>query len=145
LISHPKFYYFDCGVYHALRPKGFLDEPTEVLGHALETLVAQHLRAWCDYSDFETELYFWRTKSGNEVDFILYGENEFVAIEVKHSKHINPKDLNGLKSFSEDYPQAKLILLYRGEERLQKGKIVCCPVEDFLLELRPNKLIRQIV
>lgn len=147
LISHPKFYYFDCGVYNALRPKGPLDEPAEIQGHALETLVAQHLRAWCDYSDFacKTELYFWRTKFGNEVDFIVYGEKEFVAIEVKHSMHIHPKDLNGLRAFSEDYPQATCIVLYRGKERLQKGNILCCPVEDFLLRLVPDRLIEEIV
>ena len=50
------------------------------------------------------KIYFWRTKSGNEVDFIIYGENNFYAIEVKNSNKIRSKDLNGLKYFINDYP-----------------------------------------
>ena len=43
LIAHEKFYYFDVGVYHALRPAGPLDQPEEIEGISLEGLVAQHL------------------------------------------------------------------------------------------------------
>jgi predicted AAA+ superfamily ATPase len=79
LTTHPKFYYFDAGVYVALRPSGPLDKPEEIAGLAVETLVAQHLRAWLSYSRAEGELFFWRTKSGLEVDFIIYGEIGFYA------------------------------------------------------------------
>jgi predicted AAA+ superfamily ATPase len=84
LVKQSKFYFFDCGVYKSIRPSGPLDLPEEINGAALEGLVAQHLRAWIDYSDNKNKLFFWRTKSGTEVDFIVYG-NEFTAIEVKHS------------------------------------------------------------
>jgi len=75
---------------------------------------------------------------GVEVDFILYGSAGLYAIEVKNASVIHPKDLTGLKNFSEDYPEAILILLYRGKERLQKHNIICIPVEQFLLELHPG-------
>ena len=42
---HPKFYFFDAGVFRSLRPRGPLDSAVEIDGHALEGLVAQHLRA----------------------------------------------------------------------------------------------------
>jgi predicted AAA+ superfamily ATPase len=58
-------------------------------------LVAQHLRAWIDYSGRDHQLSFWRTKSGNEVDFIVYGRDGFWAIEVKHTAHLRPADLRG--------------------------------------------------
>lgn len=58
LSSHPKFYLFDAGVYKVLRPKGPLDRPEEIDGAALEGLVAQHLTAWCDYSEKHTSLFF---------------------------------------------------------------------------------------
>ncbi|MEB3257098.1 MAG: DUF4143 domain-containing protein [Cyanobacteriota bacterium] len=47
LVQHQKFFYFDVGVYRSLRPRGPLDAPEEIDGMALETLVAQHLRAFC--------------------------------------------------------------------------------------------------
>lgn len=71
LSVRPKFYFFDAGVYQILRPKGPLDYPEEINGLSLETLVAQHLRAWLDYTKKEGQLYFWRTKNGLEVDFII--------------------------------------------------------------------------
>ena len=45
LAAHPKFFWFDAGVFRALRPAGPLDRPGEIAGAALEGLVAQHLRA----------------------------------------------------------------------------------------------------
>ena len=42
LTGHPKFYFFDCGVYRKLRPRGPLDSADEIGGAALEGLVAQH-------------------------------------------------------------------------------------------------------
>jgi len=141
LSSHPKFYLFDSGVYQVLRPKGPLDRPEEINGAGLEGLVAQHLRAWCDYSRKQSSLYFWRTRSGLEVDFIIYGEESFYAIEIKSGKKVFPDDLKGLQAFLEDYPEAKAYLLYQGKEKLKIGKIFCCPVGEFLKNLIPNQWI----
>ncbi len=138
LSSHPKFYYFDTGVYLSTRPKGPLDKPEEIGGHALETLVAQNLTAWIDYSKHPGQLFFWRTKSGLEVDFIVYGEIGFYAIEVKNSARIRDDDLRGLVEFKKDYPACECILLYRGTEKLKKKDILCVPVDEFLVQLRPN-------
>ncbi len=140
IVSHPKFYYFDSGVYYKLRPKGPLDNPAEIAGMALEGLILQHLRAWSDYSQDPVELYYWRTKAGVEVDFIIYSENYFACIEVKNSAKISNGDLKGLKTFILDYPNALPILLYRGKDKLIKDGIQCWPVENFLLELLPNIL-----
>jgi len=141
LVAHPKFYLFDTGVYRSLRPKGPLDRPEEIAGQALEGLVGQHLRAWIDYSENDFSLYFWRTRSGVEVDFIVYGSENLYAIEVKNSARIHPKDLNALKSFKQDYPRSKAYLLYRGKERLMRHDILCMPCEEFLRVLRPGRSI----
>ncbi len=142
LTSHPKFYFFDAGVYRALRPRSVLDITSEIDGSAIEGLVAQHLRAWIEYTEEKHSLYFWRTKSGLEVDFVLYGPQVFAAIEVKNSQYIHPKDLQGLEAFLEDYPEAQALLLYRGKEKmLLKEKILCLPCNDFLRQLHPNTLL----
>ena len=38
MTTHPKFLFFDVGVFRALRPQGPLDVPEEIDGAALETL-----------------------------------------------------------------------------------------------------------
>jgi predicted AAA+ superfamily ATPase len=141
LISHPKFYYFDCGVFRSLRPTGPLDSPHEIDGAGLEGLVAQQLRAWIAYSDTSCDLYYWRTKSGVEVDFILYGQDTFCAIEVKNTAKVNRKMLKGLMTFQEDYPEAQPLLLYRGTERLCINNILCLPCEQFMRGLVPSQPI----
>ncbi len=139
LITHNKFYFFDCGVFQSIRPKGILDSPSEIGGQSIEGLVLQHLMAWNDYSNNRNKIYYWRTKSGVEVDFIVYGETEFWAIEIKNSNKINTSELNGLTSFKEDYPEANLLFLYRGTEKLKKNDILCMPVDEFLKQLTPNQ------
>lgn len=134
-ISHPKFYYFDAGVYRTLRPKGPLDTPEEIGGTALETLVFQELSAINEYERLGFQLYFWRTVDQREVDFILYGEKGLLAIEVKSSKTIHPSDLYGLKAFQEEYPMAKLFLFYGGKEILRKGDIDVLPIGEVLPSL----------
>jgi len=138
MTAQPKFYLFDTGVYFHLRPKGPLDSLNEIGGMALEGLVLQHLKAWCDYSDGQVDCYFWRSRGGAEVDFILYGEHHFHALEVKNAKQIHPKSLRSLKTFLIDYPEANAVLLYGGTEKLMVDGILCCPVDDFLLQLKPN-------
>lgn len=140
VVSHPKFYYFDAGVYYNLRPKGPLDKTSEINGIALEGLILQHLRAWNDYSKTKHELSYWRTKSGSEVDFVIYGEQHFLALEIKNSTKVFSKDLKALKAFISDYEMAKAILLYRGKDKLLVDGITCWPVADFLAELRPDHL-----
>ena len=83
IVNHEKIYLFDTGVFRSLRPKGPLDRPEEIDGQALEGLVAQHLRAWAAYSRHHADLFFWRTRAGTEVDFVVYGEPGLQAFEVK--------------------------------------------------------------
>jgi predicted AAA+ superfamily ATPase len=59
VAAHPKFYFFDAGVFRANLPTGPLNSPAELDGAALEGLVAQHLRAWCDYSTGGHKLHYW--------------------------------------------------------------------------------------
>lgn len=138
LISHPKFYYFDTGVFRSLRPQGPLDRLSELDGQSLEGLVAQHLRAWCAYRDKKDQLFFWRTRWGLEVDFVIYGPQGMAALEVKNTDRVRPEDLNGLIAFREDYPESTVALLYRGKKPMKLKGILCLPCDDFLRALTPD-------
>lgn len=144
MSAHPKFYYFDSGVYNSLRPKGILDRPEEIGGASLEGLIAQHLRAWISYSGTDSSLHFWRSQRGLEVDFVIYGQNEFVAIEVKNSDRIRTEDLRSLKEFVKDYPEARRFLIYRGKHRLIRDGILFIPAEEFLKNLHPLESVSKL-
>jgi hypothetical protein len=59
-------------------------------------------------------------------------------LEVKNTVKVNPKMLQGLLAFHEDYPEAFILFLYRGKERLKMNGVLCLPVEQFLINLRPE-------
>jgi len=135
LITHAKFYYFDAGVYRTIRPAGPLDSPAEIDGPALETLVLQELRAINDYRGLGYDIQFWRTKHGLEVDFVLYGPQGLIGVEIKRARTINPRDLKALREFKADYPEARCLLLYGGEQPLFIGDIRVIPIRDALRSL----------
>ncbi len=135
LTAHPKFYFFDAGVFRTLRPRGPLDSADEIDGPALETLVLEVLRAENANHALEYELYFWRTPEGAEVDFVLYGPRGLHAIEVKRSSRFSEADLAVLRVFCADYPEAKGWLFYGGTKRYRFGAIEVLPVIDALPRL----------
>jgi predicted AAA+ superfamily ATPase len=130
LVTHPKFYFFDAGVFHALRPAGPLDPPEEIQGAALETLVLQELRATIANHDLGLQVSYWRSRKKEEVDFVLYGAGGLIAVEVKRSGRFREQDMSALREFCGDYPMAKGYLLYTGSERLRYGPIDVLPVEE---------------
>jgi predicted AAA+ superfamily ATPase len=134
--AHPKFFYFDVGVYRAVRPRGPLDAPEEIDGAALETLLLQHARALGDTLGLGYEWSFWRTRSGEEVDLVAYGERGLLAFEVKRTDRLRPGDLRGLRAFVAEYPMARAFLLYGGDRVLHDDGIDILPLDVALRGLR---------
>jgi predicted AAA+ superfamily ATPase len=115
VATHPKFFFFDAGVYRALRPRGPLDSAEEIDGAALETLLLQEVRVHNDASGLGYDLFHWRTRRGDEVDLVAYGERGLHSFDVKRTSRVRSDDLKGLHAFQEDYPPAQLWLLYGGD------------------------------
>lgn len=140
-VSHPKFYFFDTGVYQAIRPKGPLDQIDVIPGAALETLVFQELNASISYQDSGDELYYWRTTAKQEVDFVVYGPSGLTAIEVKSSRKLDRADLRCLREFRSDYPIARCFAFYGGEKVMEMDGIQILPVDLALRTI--GKIISQ--
>jgi predicted AAA+ superfamily ATPase len=136
LIVHPKFYFFDVGVYRTLRPMGPLDAPEEVDGIALETLFLQELMALNSALDLGYKIFYWRTSNGREVDFVLYGPKGLLSFEIKRTSRITSTMLGGLRSFLTDYPMAKAYFVYMGNRRMHEGKIEIVPVLEILKNVK---------
>lgn len=136
IVTAPKFYFFDVGVYRTIRPRGPLDLEAEGDGPALETLFLEEVKAINDYFELGYEIFYWRTRTKEEVDFILYGPKGLHAFEIKRKMYLTPRDFHGLRLFGEDYPMAKLHLLYGGSKSYYEGNIQVEPFEKFLTQLR---------
>jgi len=135
----PKFYFFDVGVAGILTKRTLMEERGAEFGKAFEHFIFTEILAFRSYGGLDFDLHFWRTKSGLEVDFIL-GDGE-VAIEVKGSPLVDPRELKPLRAFKDEF-KVKQALLVGNEKspRLADG-IRILPWRIFLEELWAGKVI----
>jgi|LGOV01.1.fsa_nt_gb hypothetical protein len=67
--------------------------------------------------------------------FVLYGEQGIIAIEVKRTSTVRPREMSGLKAFLKDYPMARPYLLYGGPHHLYEKGIELIPLEKAIENL----------
>lgn len=132
LITHPKFFYFDVGLYRSLSEHSLLGTVGAHHEPALESLVHQELRATNDRHGLGYALSYWHTRDHLEVDFVLEGERDLLAFEVRASERVSEDALIGLRAFAADHPNARCHLLYGGTRHLQLGRIEIWPIADAL-------------
>ncbi len=110
LVKSPKLYWADTGL--ALHLAG-LEEPA---GAHLENLVLTDLVAWRDARLERAEIYYWRTATGQEVDFVIEAGGQLLPVEVKASARPRLPDATGLRLFRAEYgDQARAgLLLHTG-------------------------------
>ena len=140
ITKAPKFYLFDVGVAGAIAKRHIPAERGEAFGKAFEHLIFTEMVAHASYSELDYEIDFWRTRSGQEVDFVLGGGQ--VAIEVKGASRVDNRDLRPLFAFIEAYaPQKALVVCNERAERVL-GEIRVVPWKTFLQELWAGDIIR---
>ena len=118
-------------------PKVYLPDPALALyltggkpsGAHLEALVLLDLLAFRDAQAEPPGLYYWRTASGQEVDFVLEAGERLLPVEVKATPRPTPKDAQGLLAFLAEYPEAPGGLLLHGGEGVFPlvGRVVAAP------------------
>ena len=108
-ILAPKFYFFDVGIANYLLNHKNILPGTEIFGHSFEHLIVQELIAYLGYTQSSENINYWRTSSGYEVDAII--GNGRIAIEIKSTDEVKSRHLKGLKAFTEDFPQARAIIV----------------------------------
>lgn len=111
LIKTPKVYWADTGL--ALHLAGS-PEPS---GAHLENLVLTDLLAWRDARLIPAEVMYWRTASGEEVDFVAEAEGALLPIEVKATDRPRASDARHLQSFRAEYGRRSRpgLLLHTGD------------------------------
>lgn len=96
LIKSPRLYWGDTGV--ALHLSG-----TDPAGPHLENLVLHDLLAWRDARLERAEVLYWRTATGEEVDFVIESGGRLLPIEVKATSRPRLGDAAHLRSFRAEY------------------------------------------
>jgi predicted AAA+ superfamily ATPase len=110
LIKTPKVYWSDAGL------AMYLAGETEPRGEHLENLVLSDLLAWRGSTPHAADVLFWRTTTGDEVDFVIEAGARVLPIEVKATSRPALSDAKGLRSFLDEYRKRSraALLLHTG-------------------------------
>lgn len=95
LVKSPKLYWADTGLAVFLRGEAGQ-------GQVLENLILNDLMTWRGTCLPTPELMFWRTSTGQEVDFVIESEDRLLAVEVKSSSRVGTEDVRHLRAFAEE-------------------------------------------
>lgn len=131
-IQTAKYYFFDVGVVRFLQDRRRIRKSTPEFGHAFENFIAHELKTFLDYRFFGENLYYWRSTSQFEVDFIL---QDWLGIEVKACEKVVPFHLKGLKALREEKKIQSLVLVSLDPIARNEGGILLLPYQEFLARL----------
>ncbi len=133
MIATEKFYLFDVGVTNYLagrEPK----QGTSEFGKSFEQYILMEIKAYQAYKNPELSISYWRTSTGQEVDFILGEKN--IALEIKASSRVHEGDERFLKALQEDGPvKNSLIVSLEKEPRQMSKNITVIPWNLFIENL----------
>lgn len=142
-VTTPKFYYFDVGVCNFLTGREKLALGTTEYGRAMEHFIFTELLAYKDYAEKTYEIFYWRSTSKFEVDFIIrLKSKKLIGIEVKGTSRIDKDDLKGLLAFEDDFKLEKRILVSNeNNERWIDDKFEVLPLKNFCEKLWNHQLL----
>lgn len=131
-VSKSKFYFFDIGIVNSLVERKSVTLNTSEYGILFETWIFLELKAYREYKKKDEVITFWRTQSGQEVDFII---SDRVAIEVKSTSLVGSNDTKGLKELNDEAPLIRRIIVSHDLEERLLGGIEIMPYRVFISKL----------
>jgi predicted AAA+ superfamily ATPase len=125
VIKTPKLYWLDVGILRQL--SGFRGE---LSGEVYETMVVSEIHKWIKTMQDDVEMYFYRTRSGLEVDIILKTRSGLLGLEIK-SHAATYSDTYGLRAIAGQLKDEWKggIVVYSGDEikRIAEPEIWAVP------------------
>lgn len=79
----PKVYFWDLGLRNALLDNFDNVNIRSDSGAMFENFVINEIKKEFSYSDLSYNLYYWRLKSGSEVDLVMSSHNDLIGCEIK--------------------------------------------------------------
>lgn len=102
-----KYYFYDTGVRNAVIDQFNPLVNRNDIGALWENFIFMELLKTSNLAEKRDLFYFWRNKSGAEIDIVIESGGQLEAIECKWNK----SDSKGLSTFLSLYPQAKTMVI----------------------------------
>lgn len=95
LVKTPKLYWLDVGLLRHLT-----GIRVEVSGSLYETMVVGEIIKWIKTMRRDVEVYFYRTRSGMEIDLLLVTQHGIIGVEIKARRSVAPPDWRALREIA---------------------------------------------
>ncbi len=131
LIKAPKIYFFDTGLLCYLlgirKPEDIEIYPLR--GAIFENFIFSELFKAFAHRGEEPPLYFWRDRTGHEIDFILDLGVKLIPVEAKSGETVSKDLFKNLSYYLglKGNPASRGVLVYAGEEIYFRGNILLRP------------------
>jgi uncharacterized protein len=136
--THPKFYFFDCGVKRALA--GELNIPmlpqSSDYGRTFEHWLITELYRYNHYQQLDFRFSYLSTHDV-EIDLVIERPGQStVLLEIKSADHVQTRHLSAVAAMAADVPNSRAICVSRDPMRRQVGNVLVCSYAELLDELR---------
>ncbi|MEO6168085.1 MAG: ATP-binding protein [Chitinophagales bacterium] len=138
LVKSPKMFFWDTGLAsYLLGIKSSSELKTHFAKGALfENLVVAEYGKYFYNRGMNPDFYFWRDKTGNEIDCIIENRKKVRAIEIKSGTTVNDDFFKGLLNFQNLSKSADLALVYGGNTKQTRTDIEVLGWKDMLEALK---------
>ncbi len=129
LVKSPKIYFLDTGVLWSIVGESGVSD-----GVLFENWVYAEILKHRERYFTNSEIYFFRSSSSREVDFIIKNNSRIVAIEVKLTKNPDTRDSKNIRVFFKEYTRLKGvgIIVYPGDKAFEVEKNIYA-IPDWIL------------
>jgi uncharacterized protein len=131
VIKTPKLYFFDCGL--AARLLG-IEKKEQLLNHAnrgslFENLIITELLKNRYNKGLPSNLYFWRDRTGNEVDLLLDRGDRLIPVEIKSGRTLTGTYFSGLTRWTKlaGKEAGTPYLVYAGIKNQKRNQAIVVP------------------
>ena len=125
LIKSPKLYFYDTGLACSLLRMESAEQlhTHYIRGNLFESFIVSEFLKYLLNRGLQPNLYFWRDRSGHEVDILIETAEKLVPVEIKSGKTINSSFFDGLKYWNDLAKAAPEngFLIYSGDENQQRS------------------------
>lgn len=123
IVKRPKVYFYDTGIVCSFLR---ISTPTQletypIKGAIFETMVVIEMVKKYANKGIVPPLYYWRDKSGCEIDIIIDEGNRLIPIEIKSSKTINSDFFKNLKYWKNLSKMNESVLFYSGNQEQNRS------------------------
>ena len=123
IVKRPKVYFYDTAlVCYLLGIRNALQLNTHpVRGSVFEGMVVTDLIKQRTNAGLPVNIYYWRDKTGHEIDVIIDNGNKLLPIEIKSGKTFNSEFFKNIDYWCNLSGSDKSILLYAGDQNQKRS------------------------